>query len=156
MTIQDIGAIGEFVGAFLILATLVYLAIQNKQQQKLLLSTVSQARTDAVSDLLKEMSENADIFIKLQAKEPLSEAENFRLTLINAALLRNFENTHYQGMLGAISDEVLYMSRTNLKRNLEDNWFRNNWTNTSDTFSSPFIMWVDEIIQENEQEASEA
>ena len=51
MTIQDIGALGEFISVFLILATLVYLAMQNKQQQKLLLSTVSQSGSDSMREV---------------------------------------------------------------------------------------------------------
>lgn len=47
MTIQDLGAIGEFLGLFLVLATLGYLAIQTRQARQV---AASQAARGVVSD----------------------------------------------------------------------------------------------------------
>lgn len=152
MSITEFGALGEGIGSLLILVTLVYLAVQNRHQQKLLLSTVSQARTDALRDMLKGMSEISDVYVKLQSDEQLTAIDSFRLFVVRNGQLRNFENTHYQGLLGAVSDETLLMSRNNLKESLVDHSYRSQWTNSSHRYSSPFSSWVNEIIQEIEQE----
>ena len=78
MSITEFGALGEGIGSLLILVTLVYLAVQNKNQQKLLLSTVSQARTDALRDMLKSVSEIADVYVKLQNEEPLTATDTLQ------------------------------------------------------------------------------
>ena len=152
MSVAEFGALGEGIGSLLILVTLVYLAVQNKHQQKLLLSTVSQARTDALRDMLRGMSEIADVYVKLENEEPLTPTDTFRLFIVRNAQLRNFENTHYQGLLGAVSDETLSMSRNNLKESLVDHSYRKQWANSSHRYSPPFSSWVNEIIQEIEQE----
>ena len=154
MSITEFGALGEGIGSMLILVTLIYLAVQNRHQQKLLLSTVSQARTDALRDMLRGVSEIADVYVKLQNEEPLTPTDTFRLFIVRNGQLRNFENTHYQGLLGAVSHETLRMSRNNLKESLVDHSYRSQWANSSHRYSSPFSSWVNEIIQEIEQEAT--
>lgn len=47
MSIQDLGAIGEFLGLFLVLATLVYLAIQTRQAKQV---AASEAARGVVAD----------------------------------------------------------------------------------------------------------
>ncbi len=152
MSIIEFGALGEGIGSLLILVTLIYLAVQNRHQQKLLRSTVSQARTDALRDMLRGMSEIADVYVKLLNEEPLTPTDTFRLFIVRNGQLRIFENTHYQGLLGAVSDESLRMSRNNLKESLVDPSYRSQWADSSHRYSSSFSSWVNEIIQEIEQE----
>jgi hypothetical protein len=104
--------------------------------------------------MLRGVSEIADVYAKLQNEEPLTPTDTFRLFVVRNGQLRNFENTHYQGLLGAVSDETLRMSRNNLKESLVDQSYRSLWANSSHRYSSPFSSWVNEIIQEIEQEAT--
>lgn len=152
MSIIELGALGEFFGAILITTTLVYLAIQNQQRQKLLLSSVNQARTDARRDIQRIVLEYADVFLK----EDMTEADRLRVQSFNALRFANSENSHYQHQLGIVSEELFEAARNNMKGMFlgrgtnPTNFMREDWT--AYPASDSFRTWVDEIIQEIEQE----
>jgi len=60
-SIQDLGAVGELVGSIAVLATLVYLAIQTKQTQKIVLGQSRQAWADSTQTALLATAESAYI-----------------------------------------------------------------------------------------------
>ena len=151
MTIQDIGAIGEFIGAFLILATLVYLAIQNRHQQKLLLSTVSQARTDAIRHVQREMTEHAEAFVKEESNECLLAIDLFRLNLVRSSALRNAENTILQYRLGVVEEETFRATHNAMKSMFASQSVRDHWVSSRGTpavYSDSLCTWIEDIIQE--------
>ncbi len=47
MTITELGALGEFVGAIAVVATLAYLAVQVRQNTRMMRAQIYQARSDA-------------------------------------------------------------------------------------------------------------
>ena len=64
MNIQDIGAIGEVVGAIAVVVTLIYLATQIRQNNQLLRSGSRQALvTNDVTSLAANL-QNSDVFAK--------------------------------------------------------------------------------------------
>lgn len=65
MTIQDLGAIGELVGGAAVIATLIYLAVQRKQNTQtiensrlLALAQTYQMRADALQAMLVQASDS--------------------------------------------------------------------------------------------------
>ncbi len=52
LTIQDLGALGELLGAVAVLATLVYLALQTRQNTMAIKAQIDSARYASVQDLL--------------------------------------------------------------------------------------------------------
>ncbi len=105
MTIQDIGSIGEFIGSMLILVTLVYLAIQNRHQQKLLLSTAFQARLDPLAKYIGWRVENpqfAEVLRKNFAGDSLTDMESLQLEAYSFFGISMLENAMYQKNLGAL------------------------------------------------------
>ena len=61
MSIAEFGALGEGIGSLLILVTLVYLAVQNRQQQRLLLSQAYQSRTDTSVSFIIECATHPEL-----------------------------------------------------------------------------------------------
>ena len=105
MTIQDIGSIGEFVGSMLILVTLVSLALQNRYQQKLLLSQAFQARTDTMVGQVMSAVQNpqwAGVQIKAHSGDELSAIEHQQRIMYMMAGLKSFENIFCQTELGVV------------------------------------------------------
>lgn len=157
MSIQDLGALGEFFSAFLILVTLIYLAIQNKQQHKLLLSTVHQARSNAIRDNIDKMAEMAGVYAQRQAGESLTREESIRMDMRRQAMLVNFANTYYQHQLGSVPAELINSSRSTHKRTFSNPDFRAHWVDTpSDRCNASFSKWVEEVLQEIEAEEASA
>lgn len=68
MTLMELGALGEFVGAIAVVVTLVYLAIQIRQNtqameesRRLALAQTYQMRADALQDMLVHAAESRHI-----------------------------------------------------------------------------------------------
>ena len=104
MTIQDWGAIGEIVGAIAVVASLVYLAIQIRQNTQQIASGTEANKlaafernvesSIAVRDMLIRDPALAELFLRgLAAEEPLDEVDRFRFTM----LLRNVLNAYQAG-----------------------------------------------------------
>ena len=114
MTIQDWGAIGEIVNAIAVLATLIYLAIQIKQNSS---TTRAQTHQQLASDRaygLRMMVENQELRVatkKATSGEALTENEQsilFWFTILN---VRAYENELYQHSMGMIDNEELEVQR---------------------------------------------
>ncbi len=150
MSIQDIGALGEFFGSTLILITLIYLAIQNKHQQKLLLSSAFHAKLEPMAKYVGWRVENpqfAEVLRKSFAGESLAGSESLQLEAYTFFGLAMLENAMYQKELGAldVSDRelesqtkiiLLETSKEHLQRWRELGYFRPSFQAEIDRFLS--------------------
>ena len=109
---EAVGAIAEACGALAVLATLIYLAVQIRQQNQVARAQVHQQRADSVIQLVSFSSsgENYSLFAKIMSNGDLkhtdfSEADQFRARLVLSPLRANLENTYEQYRHGFISEE---------------------------------------------------
>ncbi len=116
MTIAELGSIGEFVGSFAVLATLIYLATQIKHSQKFAMAQAFQARTDLSvqlgghflqldSDLLAKVIPTdlaSGPFIDAAKIDDLTREEQARLRVAVSGLVSVSDNSLYQIELGLI------------------------------------------------------
>ena len=81
MTIQELGSIGEFISSIAVLVTLIYLALQIRQnRQATVASTMQTNRTQFQNIMLANRdSLIAPIIVKADKGEPLTEEEQYRL-----------------------------------------------------------------------------
>lgn len=115
MTIAELGAIGEFVGSFAVLATLIYLAAQIKHSQKFAMAQAYQARTEIAFQ--QALAQDPVILAKLQPEnskglggyafdparlEDLTHAERVRVGQVTLAGITAIDNVLYQQELGLI------------------------------------------------------
>jgi hypothetical protein len=124
MTIMELGALGEFIGAIAVVATLVYLAIQIRQNthtmeegKRLALAQTYQMRADALQQMLVQASESeyiGPIITKLtQADYPenvasldvLTSEERGRFRQWQIAQQTHWDNMYYQYQQGDLDDE---------------------------------------------------
>lgn len=139
MTIAELGAIGEFVGSFAVLMTLVYLAVQVQQSKKLLeenqriaLSQTFQTRVSYRMETFKFGLEphGAELLAKFDTLDrgvsvekrlinfdALSDSEKIQIRNYYSMALQAMENTLYQGVLGLLEDEHLQNARTAIAAN---------------------------------------
>ena len=112
-------AICEVIGAIAIVATLVYLSVQIRQnaralerQEEIARSQILQARCDSVTNLsilISSTPKNIGIIIKLRnnkelSPNDLSAEEKTRAYLLLTALRSNLENTYLQYKKGYLPD----------------------------------------------------
>ena len=124
MTIQDLGAVGELVGGAAVIATLIYLAVQVRQNTQsienarlLALAQTYQMRSDALQAMLVQASDSeyiGPIIIKLTqrgypedigALETLTREEWGRFRQWHIAQITHWDNMFYQYQQGFLDEE---------------------------------------------------
>ena len=116
MNWEAIGAVGEIIGAFAVLATLIYLAMQVRQSremlernEKLALSNTYQQRASLRSDTVRAVIESdhlapilAKVVGKPEAVDELSEEEKVRLRAYITTQQIMLDNLIFQTHLGQL------------------------------------------------------
>jgi hypothetical protein len=124
MTLMELGALGEFVGAVAVVVTLVYLAVQIRQSneamrenRRLALAQTYQMRADALQDMLVRAAESqhiAPIITKLTglgypedvgSLEELTPVERGRFRLWQIAQQTHWDNLFFQYQQGYLDEE---------------------------------------------------
>ncbi len=145
MTIMELGALGEFVGAFAVVATLAYLAIQVRQNTRMMRANIRQARSDSSVHLyaLGATSVVAAIRSKELRGERLTDEEDQRSFLWNISVWRSQQTIFFQAQEGLLDDQT-DQEQTNIVRNLfQFESTRRFWALSRSTFDSRFVAWVD-------------
>lgn len=109
MTLQDLGNIGEFVAAIGVIASLVYLAVQIRQNTRAVRSNTSQAITDARVEFLKSITDNAEVarIVRsgLSSRQSLEGDDRMRFDVMMNRLMAMMENYYYQRRQGTMEAE---------------------------------------------------
>ncbi len=99
MTITELGALGEFVGAFAVVATLAYLAIQVRQNTGMMRAQIYQARSDAGQRyqlFVAGSEEMSEILERISDDQRLDPAKLGTLTPVERRRLRFLQTAHQQ------------------------------------------------------------
>ena len=103
-TVQDLGAVGEFVGAIAVVVTLVYLARQIRQSAQ---ATKAATYQDVYRDLRENLKNiPVEIVRKIRAGEPLDAMEQNEINLWRITMIRGYENWYRQYRYGTIDRDV--------------------------------------------------
>lgn len=108
MNWDAIGAIGELLGAMLLMASLVYVGVQIRDAKRQIRSAAAQARTDAFVNLWKVRLDpeltNAELNARRNPDE-VSDADRYRLVAFLTMFLNHYQNTFYQLRVGALEPD---------------------------------------------------
>ncbi len=164
MTILELGALGEFLGSIAVLATLVYLSVQIRQNtrsmdegKKLALAQTYQMRSDALQMMLVHAADSehiGPIITKLTgagypedigALEDLSQEDRGRFRQWQIAQQTHWDNMFFQYQQGFIDDEYYRDSFRERVRRLAPTWKALNVTGAR----SSFVDEIDDILAED-------
>ena len=148
MNWDAIGAVGEIIGAIAVVATLIYLSTQIRQNNKLLSSDSRQ--TLVSNDLTSLISnvENSDVFAKLVSKELLSAEEQLRLSFFFALDLRNREFEYFEFKNGLLDEETWLSYRKVVLINHSTGLGKKWWEEIGRGIVDPeFAKQVDELLK---------
>ncbi|MEP6391070.1 MAG: hypothetical protein ABJ056_14235 [Halioglobus sp.] len=106
MNWEAIGALAELCGAAAVVATLVYFAVQIRQNNKLLRSGSRQALVGNDVTSLAANLQHTDVFAKYVAGKPLSAEEQLRMSFMFTLDLRNREFEYFQYQNGLLDEET--------------------------------------------------
>jgi hypothetical protein len=157
MTLGDLGNIGDFLGAIAVLVTLVYLAIQVRQNSSTSRAQIRQALADSQINYLN--SRVTDPYIravsfKMYSGEELSKAENYALRVHLLAHIRLFENYFTQYVLGTMDKEDWRALRAVIGLQFRFPAYRQVFSYRENIWNCDFAAEVKQILDEMEEPAA--
>ncbi len=148
MSIMELGALGEFLGAIAVVVTLIYLAAQVRQSNKLARAQTRERMNNQASDeVYKGFVDDPSILRSLYKSDPLSEEEWIRLSGWLLAAMRQREYEYFQIKEGNIEKEVWEAYRGLITIHLGSKRIRKWWESWgSDPFDPGFCSMVSELL----------
>lgn len=157
MTWDQIGAIGEVVGAAGVIASVLYLAFQVRGDREATLANTRQLRQNGVREttlamatselltpVLAKVGEPGPVLLALMDAYGISREEAIRLNGFNIATLRQFETNLRMKMEPEERDQTVANIRTQMSGQMGI-W----WPNAKPLFSKSFREEVDRIVSGN-------
>jgi hypothetical protein len=152
MNWEAVGAISQIVGAVLVGITLIYLAIQLRQNTSALKSSTFLAISTLMGSTMEIWATHSDLaplLIKAQAGlDELSPDERARFGFLMMMAFRRVETVVVQRHLGFIDGELTEGFERSALSVLHSKGVRQ-WDASKDAFSNLFSAWVDEKITSN-------
>ncbi len=115
ISLQDLGSIGEFVGAVAVVVSLIYLAVQIRQNTRAVRAYSFHAATDSFNLLNTTIAHDESLarIFRLGSEElgNLNEDERVRFNFLFLGALRVFETLYYQNKQGT-GDPALWTAET--------------------------------------------
>ena len=148
MNWEAVGAIGEVVGAVAVIATLLYLAIQIRQNTKAVMGATLNAITERKQFELRWSSDISIAWRKsLSEPENLSEDEHWQMAEWMSACFVARENEFFQFKHGLIDEDTWAASENIIRMAISSSWARKWWEEFgTNAFTGPFIDVVNNVL----------
>lgn len=152
MTLEDLANIGELLGGIAVVASLIYLAIQIRQNTSSVRSATLAANTDIWTSMLTQVASpqfNEAYLLGSSGKPDLKPHQFLQFYLINRSLFVAFENQFYQYSHGTLDAEIyLGYERSFKNQILSFPGFRVYWELTRHEFTPEFTARLEKLIGE--------
>jgi hypothetical protein len=151
MNWEAIGAVGEVTGAIAVVLTLIYLALQIRQNNRSLTGATLTAITQHQQNELRWSSDIGQSYLKaLNSPESMTEIEQLELSeWLTAAMLAR-QNEYFQYKYRLLLEETWVACRKIIEYCLNSAWSRNWWDAYGrDAMSADFAEQVDDILSES-------
>ena len=154
MDITTLAAWGEFIGGIAVVASLIYLAGQIRQNSRLLRassSSVSAAGQNNIAELMAQDSELARIFFQgMKDRDDLPEADRIRFDPLISLTWGSTHQEYHLALDGAVSPAYWQFRIGAMRGLLENPGMRQWWSEYGAVFSDGFVDLVDGLIREGE------
>ena len=150
MSLEDLGNIGEFVAAVAVVVSLIYLAVQIRQNTRSVRTASYQALTTSMSNYLETISrdrEAASMFLRgLEDPGKLDDEDALRFVTTCMNVFNNFENLFYQRRQAMIESEFSERWKRVMRWYLRQSGVVAWWQHNKRMFSETFQTHVDEQL----------
>ena len=149
MNWEAVSTISEVIGATAVVISLVYLAVQIRQNTNMSRSATRQAIADAISRPPSDFFTDADFtrnFLRHLEGESLSTDQVLQLQAYCYVTLRTWENVHYQYRSGMLNEDEWEALQHYVKALLQVPIWRDYWER--EIYSSPFRREIDARLAE--------
>jgi hypothetical protein len=151
MSLEDLGNIGEFVAAVGVIISLIYLAVQIRQNTASIRTSTQHQLGSVFANANVIMGSSPDagwIFLRgLRDPDELTEEEVFRFATLFQAASRLYENVFYQRQAGALDDPAWFGWVQSMKATFSGPGARAWWKARRFMFHSEFCQFMEEEIQ---------
>ena len=152
MTLEQLANLGELIGGIAVVASLIYLAIQVRQNTANVRSATLATNTDIWTSMLSQVAKpqfHEAYLLGSSGTPDLKPHQILQFYLISRAIFVAFENQFYQHCQGTL-DEEIYRGYERATRNqiLAMPGFQAYWRANSHEFSPKFVARVDQLIGE--------
>jgi len=150
VTLENLGNVGEFLGAIAVLISLIYLALQIRHNTVTVRAGTSAAISESlarVTELLGADPEAARVYmLGLAGNSDLSPAENFQFNFLFATYMRRVENAYYQQLRGFVDSEHWQTTERTLALTMTLPGARHRWEGSRSVYSDRFTAYVDTVL----------
>ena len=152
LNLDALGNLGEFIGALAVVVSILYLAIQIRQNTRALRGTAHEtatARFQTFSLALWTHPESSRLFHRaLNDPENLDPEERFRVNQALSSIFRGLETTYWQSRRGNVDNEIWESHRATLRNLMRSPGTREWWTSNANPTSKVFSDLVDRELDE--------
>ncbi len=149
MNWDAIAALAELLGAIAVLASLVYLATQIRQNTQMVKSSIRQQLTSSTQDLLFKMTDEADVLAKAADGEELTAAEEIKCRQLIRAAFRGYEDYAYQHEHGLLDSSEWTGRLETIRRSLAMPLASDQWLTTRHEYSENLQKIIDPLISDS-------
>ncbi len=150
---EAIGVVVETVGAIAVFASLVYLAIQTRQNVKALRSTAFHQIRDSFSQVSMAVVQDptlVDLIMRaMQDNEDLTEAEIARFHFFLTTFLRRGESAYFQSSDGALEKESWEGICQTITSVLSNRHGKVYWQSQSNRYTPDYVQVIDNELRAN-------
>ena len=147
MTIQELGSIGEFVAALATIATLIYLAVQVRQNTRALRSSTFQDLSGGMTKVSEAIATHPDLSTLMVKGSDgltlLTSEERLRLNFLFVMAFRRFEAVFTQRSLGNVEPELTAGFERSLLSIVASGGGAEWWETGKPAFNTQFVEFVD-------------
>lgn len=148
--IETLGSLGSFIGGFGVVISVIYLAVQIRQNTKSLSSAAYQQIVTSISDWSREVAmDPAAVRIVssgILGDNKLTAEELAQFDLLMVSLLRNYENVHFQYLSGALPGSSWSGWSSRILGTLNNPGALQWWQRQQGAYSQSFQTFVDQAI----------
>ena len=151
--------IAELIGIASIVASLIFVGFQMRQNHEIALVTLYQMRADAARDVMIGMLESDDLrdaFEKYEiGEEPPDFGDVYSVQTYMNILLNHFENAHFLYLRGFLTEEHWQSDVANLTGTLGQSVTREIWHEEKRYYRPSFVEAIDKALAEREPPTGE-
>ncbi len=147
MTVVELGALGEFVAAIAVVITLIYLALQIRQNTRATHAASFHAITDSFNHVNVALALTPALtriwLAGATERSSLSDEEQWQFDLICLSYFHVFETIHYQARVGAGEGDLVATEERSLEALLATSGVREWWGENPYAFGPEVRAYID-------------
>ena len=147
LSIQDLGALGEFIGAFGVMASLIYVGLQIKQTRNVVMADSEASFAHLISESYLFLADHRHI-AEMIAKETGRDPDELMMNAYWAASFFRLEDTFIKHNYGLMGPHAMRELKGTLRSIVRSPSAMTAWDGRRDRFDEEFVEFVDAMIAE--------